>query len=88
MVTDKTGNVAKKVEGTSLDEKVRILEAELKAKDAELTEKNNTIKCLQDFKAGVGLGSSAVGERALATNVSFQGASKSLGYHTYLLNIR
>ncbi|KAL5970884.1 hypothetical protein TSMEX_001395 [Taenia solium] len=60
MASDKTGNVAKTAQGTSLDEKVRILEAKLKAKDVELTEKNNTIKCLQDFKAGIGLGSSAV----------------------------
>ncbi|VDM18235.1 unnamed protein product [Hydatigera taeniaeformis] len=55
----KTSNVAKQSGETSLDEKVRILEAELKAKDAELTEKSNTIKCLQDFKAGIGLKSSA-----------------------------
>ncbi|KAH9284903.1 hypothetical protein ECG_03164 [Echinococcus granulosus] len=58
--TDKIVNVAKKTEGTNLDEKVRTLEAQLKAKDEELTEKNNTIKCLQEFSAGIGLRSSAV----------------------------
>ena len=43
-------------------EKVRSLEEELRSKNEELVEKNNTIKCLQEMRAGVGLMSPAAGE--------------------------
>ncbi|VDL19964.1 unnamed protein product [Hymenolepis diminuta] len=57
--TKKTLHWTEKVKGLNANDKAKVLETELKTLEEELRERNETIKCLQELRSGVGLKSSA-----------------------------